>query len=300
MSKLHINRDRQNLGQFTPEQVSDGLAEGRFRPTDLAWREGMETWQPLSTFADLPAAQRAEAAAAPAPDSAFAAPPVEAGPALPSWERHEELGFFKAGIATIREVFTQPVHTFSGLKKTGGFPKPLVFSVVMSFICGLAGMLESLALAQAVPGHLLAAGYEKGMSLLQIAVAAPAMLIVGILAPFAFSGVYFAMIKLLTKREVPYETIFRAYCYVMGALAVVNLIPVPPITAAQMTFAFFVLAIAIPYQVIAIREAAGLTNLQAAGVVLLPGVFICFCCMAVIGAGMALAGGAPALQNLGR
>jgi hypothetical protein len=54
MSRIHLNRDRQSLGQFTPEEVAEGLRSGRFLPTDLAWREGMETWQPLSTVTDLP------------------------------------------------------------------------------------------------------------------------------------------------------------------------------------------------------------------------------------------------------
>lgn len=300
MSKLHINRDRQNLGQFTPEQVSEGLAEGRFLPTDLAWREGMDTWQPLSTFADLPAATPSEEEPHPSSQPAAPQPPAETGLALPSWERYAELGVFKALLATIREVYTQPAPTFGGMKKTGGFQGPLVFSLVLGFACGLAGVLESLALARVVPGHLLAAGYEKGASLMQLVVAIPSMLIAGILAPFVFSGIYFVMIRLITKKTVAYETVFRAYCYVVGALSILNLVPVPPIPLAQITFAIFVLAIALPYQVIAMREAGELTTLEAVGVVLLPGVIFCFCCLAAAGAILALAGGVPGLQNLGR
>ncbi len=51
---VFVNRDRQSLGQFTEQEISNGLQSGQFFPADLAWKEGMETWQPLSTFADLP------------------------------------------------------------------------------------------------------------------------------------------------------------------------------------------------------------------------------------------------------
>lgn len=56
MAMIFVNRDRQSLGQFTEQDVSNGLADGRFLPEDLAWKEGMEAWQPLSTFTDLPPA----------------------------------------------------------------------------------------------------------------------------------------------------------------------------------------------------------------------------------------------------
>ena len=51
---IHINRDRENIGKFNDQDVADGLKNGRFLPTDLAWREPMTSWEPLSTFTDLP------------------------------------------------------------------------------------------------------------------------------------------------------------------------------------------------------------------------------------------------------
>lgn len=44
----HIGRDGQQLGTFTGEQITEGLANGTLRGTDLAWAEGMEDWQPVS------------------------------------------------------------------------------------------------------------------------------------------------------------------------------------------------------------------------------------------------------------
>ena len=54
MATIFVNRDRQSLGQFTEQEISNGLQSGQFFPTDLAWKDGMETWQPLSSFAGLP------------------------------------------------------------------------------------------------------------------------------------------------------------------------------------------------------------------------------------------------------
>jgi hypothetical protein len=54
MAMIFVNRDRQSLGQFTEQEVSNGLESGRFLPDDLGWQEGMESWQPLSSLANLP------------------------------------------------------------------------------------------------------------------------------------------------------------------------------------------------------------------------------------------------------
>lgn len=54
MAMIFVNRDRRSLGQFTEQDVSNGLSSGQLLPEDLAWQEGMEAWQPLSTFTHLP------------------------------------------------------------------------------------------------------------------------------------------------------------------------------------------------------------------------------------------------------
>ena len=50
--KIHLNRGGQSLGQFTPEDVRSGYREGKFAGTDLAWRDGMPMWKPLSEVID--------------------------------------------------------------------------------------------------------------------------------------------------------------------------------------------------------------------------------------------------------
>ena len=64
----HIGRDGQQLGTFTKEQITQGLADGSVRGTDMAWAEGMEDWQPVSSLSLV-----SEAVPAPLGDSP---PPV--------------------------------------------------------------------------------------------------------------------------------------------------------------------------------------------------------------------------------
>lgn len=77
MGTIFISHEGKQPDQFTEAEVSEGLRAGRFLPGDLAWKEGMETWKPLSTFAEF--ASLPPATAAPVPDSvalAEAPPPL--------------------------------------------------------------------------------------------------------------------------------------------------------------------------------------------------------------------------------
>lgn len=48
--EIHLARDGSALGIFSETEVRDGLAAGTFRGSDLAWRQGMATWTPLSEW----------------------------------------------------------------------------------------------------------------------------------------------------------------------------------------------------------------------------------------------------------
>ncbi|OYW74927.1 MAG: hypothetical protein B7Z37_15605 [Verrucomicrobia bacterium 12-59-8] len=45
--KYHLARGEEQLGTFNDLDVSAGLREGRFKPTDLCWAEGMPEWLSL-------------------------------------------------------------------------------------------------------------------------------------------------------------------------------------------------------------------------------------------------------------
>lgn len=275
MSKIHLNRARQNLGEFTPEEVAQGLRDGRFLPSDLAWREGMETWQPLSTLQDLPID-----ATEPEPHIEEPAVQTNSEPAKPDWERREEIGYLRSVLGTIRQTITDPITTFREMKRTGGLLSPFVYCYCLQVACGLTSALLSLAWAHVLPKGWMPAELgdnPAGALSKELVFSVPGIFVGGLIVPFIGSGIYYLMVKLLTKRQVTYEVIFRAYCYMAGSLSVLNLIPIPPIPAAQGCFILFILLIAITYQTIAIRESAGTTTLEAVLAVLLPGMLCCLC-----------------------
>lgn len=110
--EIHLARDGSSLGIFTEPEVREGLAAGRFRGSDLAWRQGMATWTPLAEWADF--------AGATAPTLLGTAPVTEPRPA---WERGAG---FRAFFATLYDVILNPVATFDALPR-GNFGKVVGF-----------------------------------------------------------------------------------------------------------------------------------------------------------------------------
>jgi len=97
---FHLSRGTTSLGIFAEKEVRDGLRSGRFALSDIGWREGMGTWQPLSQFAEF---------------APFGAPPPQAGAPFPS----------PPATAATRVHKTEPLAIWS-----------LVLSIVSVFACG--------------------------------------------------------------------------------------------------------------------------------------------------------------------
>src|ERR1700758_3399713 len=107
MAMIHVNRGATSLGVFSEEEVREGLRTGRFAPSDIGWREGMATWQPLSQFPELAAA----GPEAPPPQTG-AIPITEAAPqrnGLP-WDARQTKGFFNAFVETLLMVLGKPTE----------------------------------------------------------------------------------------------------------------------------------------------------------------------------------------------
>jgi len=47
----HVARDGTQLGTFSLEEIRSALASGQILSTDLAWKEGMNDWEPVSSLA---------------------------------------------------------------------------------------------------------------------------------------------------------------------------------------------------------------------------------------------------------
>lgn len=87
--EIHVARDGSALGVYSPDEVRSGLADGRFRASDLAWRAGMAAWTPLAEWPEFASAPSAAATAAGSPDG------IE-------WETRPSLGaLFRGMVATV-------------------------------------------------------------------------------------------------------------------------------------------------------------------------------------------------------
>lgn len=225
MALIHINRDRETLGKFTDQEVADGLAGGRFRPTDLGWREPMTSWEPLSSFTDLPEATGREA------DAPSLAPGAPAGPARavePAWER--AAGSFSAGAAveTVRQVFLEPGRTFRDMPVSGGFGRPLTYYVLVSWLAGSAAAVYQFVISLINPAmvwgeaaddmsHAALVGVMIGMIILM-----PLFLAGG---AFLSAGLLHLGLMLTGGANRNYEATFRALAYANGSVSVLQFIP---------------------------------------------------------------------------
>jgi hypothetical protein len=222
MGKIHVNRNREMLGQFTREEVEDGLKSGRFLPTDLAWREPMETWVPLSEFPDFSVSREEETA----PAEEVIPPPLAVSPA---WERRSEVGFFPAVLETVWQILGAPVTAFRQMKTDGGLGTPLLFFLIVGGICQCIGITYSLIInsvskvntmqqTQEIPPFLLYLEHHPAVYFLIL----PFSMLFSI---FMGAGLLHLCLMVLGGANKPFETTFRVYAYAMGAGAALMVIP---------------------------------------------------------------------------
>lgn len=225
MGSIHINRNRQNLGQYSDQEVADGLQSGKFLPDDLAWQEPMEAWQPLSSFANLPPAS--EMSSVPPPMAPM--PPSASGTSVPVWEAAEPPPLPAAIVETIKQVFTKPTETFQAMPCEGGFGKPLKFYVLVSWATSTVAILYQAA-ATLINPTMFAGEELKNFPKLALAagfvgviVFLPVLLFLG---SFISSGILHLALMLTGGARKPFETTFRVHCYASGSTSVLQLVPI--------------------------------------------------------------------------
>lgn len=243
MQKIHVNRDRRSLGKFTPEEVTAGLQSGEFQPSDLAWREGMETWQPLGEFTDLP--EEGEPISTPPspgePVDLFDAeimPPmtdVEAPLETVPWERSDELGFGAALKQTLKGSLLTPSVTLRGAVNSESLMKPFSYYVLLAAVTGFIALLLDVWLA-GIAVDLVSKNPElmKEPQLAKLAetFSAQNSFLVGLtglaikvpLMPFYFAGIIHALLMTMGTVRAPFASTFAVCCYAIGSAGVFQLL----------------------------------------------------------------------------
>ena len=232
---IHVNRGATSLGVFPEEQVREGIRAGRFLQSDLGWREGMASWQPLSQFtefaADIAAAMSPSGAPPPQTPTAPAmiAPTVGTTSAprsgLPWDERHSK-GLFSAFIETLQMVLSRPSDAFSAMRREGGLGEPLLyamiggsFGLIFYFIYQLA--FQSLGIFANRPNPLAhVIGTSIGGVILIIFV--PVLVAIG---AFINAAILQVCLMIVGGAKQPFETTFRVICFASGSVFPLMVVP---------------------------------------------------------------------------
>jgi hypothetical protein len=248
MAMIHINRNRENLGKFNDQEVADGLKTGRFLPTDLAWREPMPTWQPLSTFTDLPEPSSEESVQIPVHGL-----PIESTENIePAWERASGLSL-GAAIETVRQVFSNPKTTFQNLPPTGGIHRAFFYFLFFSLLGSLCAFFYDYIVCRINPDLLInrfsdfpkinsqiqqlinSVGTHETINAIFIssAVMQPFLLIGGI---FVFSLVAHFFLMLSGAAGKSFSASFKALAYSTGTGFILQIIPLVGVSISFVAF----------------------------------------------------------------
>jgi hypothetical protein len=276
MPMIHVARDGAKLGEFTLEQIRQGLTTGQFRSTDLGWQTGMADWRPLSEFV--------AATTAPTAPLATAAVPATGLP----WENRQQLGFFKAWFDTVAMLITKPGDAFAMMRPEGGLMDPLLFGL----IGGCAGSIVSVffqAILRSMPGFgggsndfFRAFGVGPSVFFIGYAVLSPLLVALGL---FIGSAVLHLCLMLIGGANRSFETTFRVACFSGGAANLFSMVP--------MCGGFIAAIYQVVLNCIGLSRAHQTTTGKALLAIFLPLILCCVVCI-VFGA---VLGGFGALMN---
>ena len=223
MAMIHVNRGTTSLGVFSEQEVREGLSAGRFAPTDIGWREGMASWQPLSQFSEF-GGTAAPAVSPVQPGAAPTATTVAGRTGLP-WEHRQERGFFNAFIETLTMVLTRPAEAFSMMKREGGLGEPLIYALIGGCLGGIVAFLFQLGF-QSIglftdKNNSLAAMTGMGIGLGSI-ILVPLFIVIFL---FIWSGLAHLCLMMFGGANQPFETTFRVFAFTQGSAGPLQIIP---------------------------------------------------------------------------
>ena len=224
MAMIHVNRGATGLGAFSEEEVREGLLTGRFVLTDIGWREGMATWQPLSQFTELGAAVPG---APPAQIGAGATSEAAAPRSGLPWEHRQERGLFNAFVETLVMVLTKPGEAFTIMKREGGLGEPLIYALIGGCLGGIVSLLFSLGLQSvgffADRHNTFAAMTGMGGGSVAFIVLVPLFIVIGL---FIGSAIVHLCLMIVGGANQSFETTFRVIAFSQGSTGPLQMIPI--------------------------------------------------------------------------
>ncbi|WP_235503203.1 YIP1 family protein [Candidatus Xiphinematobacter sp. Idaho Grape] len=255
--------------------MSAGLASGRFLPTDLGWTAGMEAWEPLSEFQDLPP---------PPPLQELGTSPPAFLLLEPLWEKRHEVGILQALFQTIRGILVNPAEVFSKMPTRGDYLSPLLYVITLTVGVGVCTLPYSTLyaavfrrLVRSFPGvnTLNMSFFEvDSLSLASIAMAITLMPVLATLGSLLRAGFLHLVLYLVGGANKGFESTFRIICYSDATAAIFRLLP---FLGILVTFVLDILLL-----IIGLKKVNQIEGWRAALTVL----FLPFCFFVSIGAGI--------------
>jgi len=232
MAMIHVNRGATSLGAFSEEDVRAGLRAGRFAPTDLGWREGMASWQPLSQFAEF----GATAPAMPPPPAAVTSTISPAGAGLTSetpaprsglpWDQRREKGLFNAFIETLQMILGRPTDAFTAMKREGGLSEPLLYALIGGSFGLIVYLIYSFVFQSfgifASRNNPLLHLVGMGIGWVLLVVFAPLLIAIGV---FVNAAILHVCLMLVGGARQSFETTFRVVCFSGGSVSPLMIVP---------------------------------------------------------------------------
>lgn len=224
MAMIHVNRGATSLGVFSEEEVREGLRTGRFAPTDIGWREGMASWQPLSQFPELGAATAASSAPPLQTGATARLEPLAPRSGLP-WDERQTKGLLKAFIETLQMVLSKPVAAFTAMKREGGLGEPLLYAIIGGSFGGVFAVTYNFALRSfgsfgdrhGAMEHLFG-----GIGWIFLLVLTPLFVAIGM---FVVSAILHVCLMIVGGAKQSFETTFRVVCFTEGSVSPLLLVP---------------------------------------------------------------------------
>src|SRR6478672_2684109 len=230
MATFHINRGGVNLGTFSEDEVRDGFRSGKFFGTDLGWREGMATWEPLAQISEFAQETGPGGAASPQPQFTGAStitPMATIAPrsGLP-WDDRQQRGILRAFFDTLIMVLTKPTEAFAVMKREGGLGEPLLYAIIGGSVGGVIYFLYNFLLGAA---HLLGSHENPmlqmmggGIRPLFFIILVPLFVAVG---AFISAAIFHLCLMIVGGAKQPFETTFRVICFASGSVIPLMVIP---------------------------------------------------------------------------
>jgi hypothetical protein len=224
MAMIHVNRGATSLGVFSEEEVREGLRIGRFAPSDLGWREGMASWQPLSQFVELSAATAGPSAPPPQTGATARLEPPAPRSGLP-WDERQTKGLLNAFIETLQMVLSKPVAAFTAMKREGGLGEPLLYAVIGGTFGGVFAVTYNFALRSfgsfgdrhGAMEHLFG-----GIGWIFLLILTPLFVAIGM---FVVSAILHLCLMIVNGAKQSFETTFRVVCFAEGSASPLLVIP---------------------------------------------------------------------------